>query len=137
MLEATPAIVTTSRKTRSKVRNRNSLFVDEIDGRSREYRRFRDVLAQLESDMGGDPSEAQTAIARNAAALAVWCERQQATLAGGGNIDIAEYTTATNALRRLLCDLGLERRARDVTTDLRSYLETRNRAPAQGHNQGD
>ena len=43
-------------------------------------------------------------------------------MANGKDIDIAEFTTATNALRRLLADLGLERRQRDLTPSLEGYL---------------
>ena len=35
---------------------------------------------------------------------------------------IAEYATATNTLRRLLLDLGLERRMRDITPNIDAYL---------------
>jgi hypothetical protein len=54
--------------------------------------------------------------------LQVWCEDAEAAYAATGQMDIAQFTTATNALRRLLSDIGLERRARDVTPDLRTYL---------------
>ena len=48
-------------------------------------------------------------------------------MAAGGAVDIGAYTTGVNALRRLLCDLGLERRARDVTPTLtlEQYLASR------------
>jgi hypothetical protein len=36
-------------------------------------------------------------------------------MAKGEDLNIQEFTTAANALRRLLADLGLERRARDIT----------------------
>ncbi len=32
------------------------------------------------------------------------------------------YTTGANALRRLLADLGLERRMRDLTPSLHDYI---------------
>jgi hypothetical protein len=95
-----------------------------VDGRSAFARRYRDILAQLVSDLGGDPSEAQSLIARRAATLAVWSEQAEAQLASGVELDIGEFTTAVNALRRLLCDLGLERRMRDVTS-LATYLEAK------------
>ena len=40
-------------------------------------------------------------------------------------MDVQTYTTAVNALRRLLCDLGLERVARDVTPPLSDYLKAK------------
>ena len=59
-----------------------------------------------------DPTEAQGIIARRAATLAVWCEQAELGLARGEKLDIGEHATATNTLRRLLLDLGLERRMR-------------------------
>ena len=96
------------------------LFLDGVDGRSVIARRYRDILAQLTSDIGGDPSEAQSIIIRRATQLAVWCE--QAEAASGKPLNIGEYATATNTLRRLLLDLGLERRMRDITSRIDAYL---------------
>lgn len=107
---------------RSKVSNGRQLFLTAVDGRSPLVRRYRDILAQLVSDIGGDPSEAQSIIARRAATLATWCEAQEAAMAAGTELDIAEFTTATNALRRLLSDIGLERRAREIVPTLTEYL---------------
>lgn len=109
---------------RSRVGNGSALLAG-VDGRSAVFRRYRDILASLISDMGGDPSEAQMQIARRAASLAVWCEEQDASAANGEALDIATYTTASNTLRRLLADLGLERRAKDITPDLHSYLASK------------
>lgn len=93
------------------------------DGRSIIMRRMREILAALHSDMGGDPSEAKMIIARRATSIAAWCETQEARLANNEPIDIAEFTTATNALRRLLADIGLDRKAKDITPDLDKYLQ--------------
>jgi hypothetical protein len=118
---------------RARVSNGSQLFLDEsaIDGRSVMARRYRDVLAALVSDLGGDPSEAQAQIARRAATLIVWAESAESDMAAGNAIDIASFTTATNALRRLLADLGLERRVIDVgTMSLRDRL-VRDRAVSE------
>jgi hypothetical protein len=106
---------------RTRIGNGKALLPD-VDGRSAPMRRYREILCQLANDMGGNPSEAQTQIARRAATLAVWCESAEAAMANGGSLDIAAFSTATNTLRRLLCDLGLERRLRDVTPSLHQYL---------------
>jgi|SoiMethySBSTD1v2_1073268.scaffolds.fasta_scaffold49613_8 hypothetical protein len=100
---------------RSRVSNGKDLFVGGVDGRTAYARRYRDILAQLTSDAGGDPSEAQAIIIRRATQLAVWCEMAEADAASGLSLNVAEYCTATNTLRRLLLDLGLERRLRDIT----------------------
>ena len=110
-------------KGRSGVTNGNTLFLDGVDGRSALAKRYRDILSQLIADLGGDPSEAMSLIARRAATLAVWCEQRETELASGIDIDITTFTTACNSLRRLLTDIGLERRARDITPSLERYLE--------------
>lgn len=102
------------RTARSRVSNGSATFLDGVDGRTALARRYRDILAQLVADIGGDPSEAQNLICRRAATLAVWCETAEVALANGSTLDIGEFTTATNSLRRLLSDIGLERRARPI-----------------------
>lgn len=98
-----------------------SVVLNNADGRSIVYRRYREILASLVSDMGGDPSEAQEQIARRAASLAIWCEQSDTDAANGKPIDIGAYTTASNTLRRLLESLGLERKARNVTPTIAEY----------------
>lgn len=110
-----------SPKTRSRVTNGNALLAD-LDGRTAPVRRYRDLYQQFVQDVGGDPSAAQDAIARRAAQLCVVLEQSEATYLAGGGVDIGEYTTASNAMRRLLADLGIKRVARDVTPSLSSYL---------------
>lgn len=99
-----------------------SITLAGVDGRSLMARRFREIHAQIEADMGGDLTEAQRAIAARAVTLAIWCESAEADLAQGGEFNAQEYSTVANAMRRLLCDLGLERRAKDVTPSLSDYL---------------
>jgi len=113
---------------RTRIGNGKQLFLgeSEVDERSAPARRFREVFVQIITDIGGDPTEAQIQIARRASALAVWSESNEAELAKGSAIDIAAFTTAANSLRRLLADLGLERRAKDITTpSLSEYLRSR------------
>lgn len=110
-------------QARSRVSNGSAVL--NADGRSATARRYRDVLAELISDLGGDPSGAQNAIARRASALCVVCEQAEAEMVAGGALDLAEFTTAANSLRRLLSDLGLERRAKDITPSLSQYLASK------------
>ena len=102
---------------RSRVSNGNDLFLEAVDGRSARPQVPRHLLSAV-SDIGGDPSEAQSIIARRAATLAVWCEQAESGVARGEKLDVGEYATATNTLRWLLLDLGLERRMRDITPRL-------------------
>ncbi len=124
------AIVTApSPTTRSRLTNGRELFLADVDGRSREARRYRDVYIALVAHLGGEDhaSETKRHLAKRASALIVWAEVEEAKLATGKELDVQTYTTAVNALRRLLGDLGLERAARDVTPPLADYLNAKAR----------
>src|ERR1035437_1964592 len=121
-----------SPRTRSRVSN-GSAVLDGVDGRSAVARAYRDGLNELISDLGGDPSGAQSAIARRASALCVVCEQAEAEMVAGGVLDLAEFTTGANSMRRLLSDLGLERRARDITPSLSQYLTSGLAQAVAGH----
>lgn len=89
-----------------------------VDGRSLMARRFREIHASIESDLGGDLTEAQRHLIARAATLAIWCEARETELGEGGEFDAGQYVTIANSLRRLLSDLGLERRLRDAAPPL-------------------
>jgi hypothetical protein len=78
--DRTPVVTRMSRRARSKVTN-GGTFLGDIDGRSNLARRYRDILSQLTSDAGSDPSEAQNLILRRAATLGVWCELAEVKMA--------------------------------------------------------
>ena len=99
-----------------------------VDGRSMMARRFAEIVTGIEADLGGDLTEAQKHLVARAATLACWAEEREAELARGEEFDAAQYATIANAQRRLLNDLGLERRARDVTPDLHTFLAKRAQA---------
>jgi hypothetical protein len=130
MTDVSTTIAATKPQARSRVSN-GSAVLEGVDGRSTAARRYRDVLEELVRDMGGDPSGAQSAIARRAAALCVTCEQAEAEMIAGKPLDLGAFTTAANSLRRLLSDLGLERRAKDITPSLSAYLTTRSTQTAQ------
>jgi len=70
-------------------------------------RRYREVLASLLQGLSRSPREADVQLARRAAFLIVWSEGVEAQQASGRPVDIAEFTTAANTLRRLLSALGV------------------------------
>ncbi|MCX2721972.1 hypothetical protein [Roseibium salinum] len=100
--------------TRSAVANGSRLFVEGLDGRSALARRYRDLVGEFTADLGGDPSEAQKQLIRRAASLSTWCEAQEVKLANGDEIEIGPLTTAANSLRRILQDIGIERKIRTI-----------------------
>jgi hypothetical protein len=121
-----PASAPRAPRLRSRVGNGQELIAD-LDKRSALYRQYADVVSDLEAHLGGDPTVVERAIAEEAAGLIVWCRQARKTLIEGGEFNVGAYTTATNALRRLLVDIGLEARLRDVTPTLNEYMAGRAR----------
>jgi hypothetical protein len=136
----TPDISARSPAPRSRVTAGKALFADGTgDMRLGWARRMRDIFETHISDMGGDDavSEAERSIARRAAVLTTELERMEALFAiddaPDGMLDL--YQRTANSLRRMLETLGLKRRAKDVTPDLRTYLASRtktNPEPPEG-----
>src|SRR5262249_11682788 len=112
-----------SSRSRSRVSNGKSLFV-EADNRGPWARRFRDVIAEITSDLGGADllSEAQRQLVRRAATISIACERMEGETAAGADINLELYGRLTDRLGRALQRLGLERKPRDVTPTLEQVL---------------
>ncbi len=124
----------TQRKTkaRSRVTNGKSLFPKEVDQRTLYYRRFRDLIDLLSTDLGGADrlSTSEVAILRTAATHMAVLEQLEMKFAlaegGASNEDLMVYQTLSNSMRRLLKELGIKRKARDVTPQTpRDYLRSR------------
>jgi hypothetical protein len=107
-------------------------------------RRFRDLYEDIAADLGGldQLSEGQRQLIRRAAMLSAECERMEAMAARDdrrpdGEIawksdapfvfDLEIYGALCDHLGRLFGRLGLERKSKDVTPDLRSYLAGKDR----------
>src|ERR1700738_1062062 len=114
-----------SRHHRSAVTNRTKLFaIEGMDGRLGPARRFRDILEQIEFDVGGidNLSEGQRQLCRRAATLSFTAEAMEVDAVAGKPFDIALSGRLPDRLGRCLQRLGLKRKARDVTPTLQSYL---------------
>jgi hypothetical protein len=85
--------------------------------RTQSARRFRDIVDAVTADLGGADllSEAQRQLIRRASALSLTCEAVEADMVRDTAFDIANYITATNALRRVLETLGISRVPRPVS----------------------
>jgi hypothetical protein len=84
-------------------------------------RRFRDVLAEIISDLGGNDllSEGQKQLARRCATMCIQCEKMEGEAAAGNDIDLEQFGTLTDRLGRALQRLpDLKRQTRDVTPSL-------------------
>lgn len=107
----------TSPTNRSRVTNGATLFVagSQVDGRSAIARRFRDHIADLSAQLGGDTTPAQDMLIRRAATLAVLAELDEAKIAAGEPVAETAYIVGVNALSGVLNRLGLQRRPKNVT----------------------
>ena len=110
-------------KQKSRVTNGKRYFV-EADQRGPWARRWRDVLGEIISNLGGAGllSEGQKQLARRCATIAIACEKMEGEAAQGNEIDLDAYGTLTDRLGRALQRLGLKRQARDITLPLRERL---------------
>ena len=131
------ADLTTSRKAstgfsgRSKPRGRSAVSNGKRlhvvrPGDTAWARRFRDVLAEIISDLGGPDaglSEGQRQIARRAATLCIACEKLEGEAAAGRDIDLDVYGQMVDRLGRAFQRLGLRRQPRDVSSSLATFIE--------------
>ena len=105
-----------------------------VSGASLMGRRLKEIVAALTSDLGGESemTEAKTHLVRRIAVMVAQLELIEAAVARGERaFNVGEYSTAVNALKRLLEAIGLDRRQRDVTVDLQTSLARANGAPAE------
>lgn len=112
----------------------NGVHLPDVDGRTSDARRYRDLISAHSNDLGGDDqlSEGQRALIRRAACITVELERieQQFVQKGGASQKQLEtYQRAVNTLRRLFEALRIHRGrvAKDVTPDLQSYIANKKR----------
>lgn len=124
----TPNLARRKPEARSRVGN-GKVLLPMTDGRSLTARRFQDLYEDVANDLGGLDllSEGQKQLIRRAAMLSAESERQEAEWANGRPFDLTAYSTTANCLRRIFESLGLERKSKDVTPDLRSYLAGKDR----------
>jgi hypothetical protein len=105
------------------------------DGRSAWCRRLREAMEGFLADRGGwgEVSAGQMALIRRASVLVVELEKREvgfSRVAQADDVSLAVYSTVSNTLRRLLSELGLERKQRDVTPleDLIAESDARDKA---------
>jgi hypothetical protein len=138
-LGVSAALDVRQRKGRSAVTNGKRLHVVKT-GDVKWARRFRDILAEILSDMGGHDSglsEAQRQLARRCTTIAIACERMEGEAAAGNEINLEVYGALTDRLGRCFQRLGLKRQPRDVTPTLADLLhapadEDTDAAPTNG-----
>ena len=92
-------------------------------------RKWRSLVAQgIDPAVEEEITAAERSIVRRAATLTVELERMEGAFASAGEatpeaLDL--YSRTAGNLRRLLESVGLQRRAKDITPDLRDYVSAR------------
>jgi hypothetical protein len=102
---------------RTRVSNGTALFSEVIDWRTSIARRFKDLVGDIASDLGGADqlSSAQMQLIRRASMVSAECEKQELLAAKGDTeFDVEAYVVKTNCLRRVFETLGLHRVPRPV-----------------------
>jgi hypothetical protein len=113
------------KRVRSRVSNGKDLLAG-VDQRSAVYRRYRDLIEAIVSDQGGveECSESRKQLIRRFAACSVLAEQAEAKLAAGQEIDVATHALLTSSLVRVAQRIGIDRRQRNVTPTLETYLRS-------------
>jgi hypothetical protein len=125
-----------AKRPRSAVTSGRQLFI-EGNPNSAWSRRFHDLVVGHCNDLGGFDvlSDAQLSLIRRAAAIECELERLDAMLSTGAEVNLDAYGRASSHLRRLFETLGIERKAKDITTFgdlLRADQEEQRRARQEG-----
>jgi hypothetical protein len=77
-----------------------------VDGRTKDARRFRDLVEQFSSDVGGVSSEAERQLVKSAATLVIEGEKLQARCAAGEEVDASRLGHLANASLKILRELA-------------------------------
>jgi hypothetical protein len=99
------AVATSCPTSRSKVSNGTRLL-QNVDGRSSSARRFRDLVAAFEKEVGGNLTEVERGMIRQAAALTFKAETLQADLVNGNPVDGDQLIRLTGTSKRILSALA-------------------------------
>jgi hypothetical protein len=100
-----------------------------LDMRTRAGRLYKATREAIIADLGGrdELSRAELELIDRAAGLATRLNAADAEMLEGtpASLGAGEYATLANSLNRILTTIGLKRRPRDVTPDLRTYIADR------------
>jgi hypothetical protein len=87
--------------TRNKISNR-SWLLPNVDGRNAAARQFRDICAAYEAEAGGNVTEVERDLIRQAAGFTLRAEQLQAAIVRGEAVDNDELIRLSSTAKRLL-----------------------------------
>lgn len=93
-----------------------SLATAGLDGRTREARRYKAILAGLTEQLGhAQPSAAEQALLSSAAVFQMLIEKDSLAILQGQDVGPEQIRRNFNSLRSALTSLGLSKKSRDIT----------------------
>jgi hypothetical protein len=116
MQTARDTLATSCATSRSKVSNGTRLL-QNVDGRSSSARRFRDLVRAYEAEVGGNLTEVERGLIRQAAALTFKAETLQSDLVNGNPVDGDQLIRLTGTARRILSAIGERASKRNALGD--------------------
>lgn len=133
----------TERRSKSRARKVRLLSLDDLDGRTHAAQFVRDTREAIIRDIAGDEAQLSTlerVAVDNVALTAAMIRDAGVKWLQGEAIDPAAVATLINMYNRTATALGWQRRARDVTPDLGTYLASKRASDSQdsaaGHSEG-
>jgi hypothetical protein len=122
-LSARTAAAERSPTLRSRVTN-GSKMIANVDGRTAEARRYRDLVISFADDLGGVDklTEADKALCRQAAASVVAGERLQTEILSGRDVDLEQLSRMMNITTRLLGRLRTRHKPAKSTSPLAAHF---------------
>lgn len=109
--------------------------IGDLDQRTRAAKLARRLIAELESDLGGDLTAAQKELVQRAGLLSAILEDAEARWLDERRVNLALYGMLADRQRRILESLGLGRAMRNVTPrngDLMGRIVNAVRMPSHG-----
>jgi hypothetical protein len=112
-------------KKRPPGRKRRLKSLADLDRRTAAAKTAFALRDQIILDLGGEASLSamKRVLVDKVAILEASLNNLAAAYLAGEAVEMIRFATLANAQRRLLADLGLERRAHDITPDLRDYIK--------------
>jgi hypothetical protein len=98
------------------------LDLDHLDKRSRAFNTATNIKAAVISDLGG-PENISTLEGLLAGLAAALCEHAYTQWLSGEAVQLSDIALVQNAFLRLCSALGVERRAKDISKSIDSYLQ--------------
>ncbi len=105
-----------------------------LDGRTRACKEFDSIVANIISDLGGDPSTIQLVLAEAFAGTAVTVRDLNVRIKLGEQVDIAEQAQAVTTLVRVGSRLPNGRIPRNITPTLDQYVRDRTATDGEASN---